>query len=186
CARCSGEGKTIQTPCAKCRGTGRVKQERKIRIQVPAGADTGLRLRVSGEGEAGARGGPSGDLYVDIYVQPDEIFERHGQNLLCEVPISFTQAALGAEIEVPTLNGKVKMRVPSGTQSGKLFRLRGKGISDVHGYGKGDELVRVNVETPTGLNAKQRKLLQEFAKECGEEVNPLSRSFVEKVKKLFK
>jgi len=186
CPNCSGEGKIIQTPCTKCRGTGRVKQERIIHVKVPAGVDTGLRLRVSGEGETGARGGRSGDLYVDIYVQTDEMFERHGNDLLCTVPVSFAQAALGAEIEVPTLNGKVKMRVPAGTQSGKLFRLRGKGMPDVHGYGRGDELVRVNVETPTGLGAKQKKLLQEFAKECGESVNPLSRSFMEKAKKLFK
>ena len=185
CSRCGGEGKVIQTPCSKCRGTGRVKQERKIHVKVPAGADTGLRLRITGEGEAGTRGGRCGDLYVDIYVQPDEIFERHGNDLLCEVPISFVKAALGADIEVPTLNGKAKMRVPAGTQSGKMFRLRGKGMPDVHGYGRGDELVRVTVETPIGLNAKQRRLLEEFAKGCGENVNPLTRSFMEKVKRLF-
>ena len=162
-----------------------MKQERRIHVKLPAGADTGLRLRIAGEGEAGTRGGPSGDLYVDIYVRADEIFERHGNDLLCEVPISFAQAALGAEIEVPTLNGKIKMKVPAGTQTGKMFRLRGRGMSDVHGYGRGDELVRVAVETPTGLSAKQRHLLEEFAKGCGENVNPLSRSFMEKVKRLF-
>ena len=186
CARCAGEGKIIQTPCSNCRGTGRVKIERKIHVKVPAGSDTGLRLRIAGEGEAGTRGGRSGDLYVDIYVQPDDIFERHGNDLVCGVPISFTQAALGAEIEVPTLNGKVKMRLPAGTQSGKIFRLRGKGMPDVHGYGQGDELVKVIVETPTGLNAKQRRLVQEFAQACGENVNPISRSFIEKAKRLFK
>ena len=186
CARCGGEGKIIQTPCAKCRGEGRVQQERKIHVSIPPGVDTGSRIRLQGEGEQGRRGARSGDLYVDIYVQPNEVFERHGNDLLCEVPISFTQAALGAEIEVPTLNGKVKMKVPAGPQSGKIFRLRAKGMPDVHGYGRGDELVRVNIETPTGLNAKQRRLFQEFAKECGEDVNPLTRSFVEKVRKLFK
>lgn len=186
CARCGGEGKIIQTPCSNCRGTGRVKIARKIHIKVPPGANTGLRLRIAGEGEAGTRGSRSGDLYVDIYVQPDEMFERHGNDLVCEIPISFTQAALGAEIEVPTLNGKVKMRVPAGTQSGKFFRIRGKGMPDVHGYGRGDELVKVIIETPTGLNAKQRRLLQEFSQACGENVNPLSRSFMEKVKRLFK
>jgi molecular chaperone DnaJ len=185
CPDCGGEGKIIRTPCTKCRGAGRVKNERKIHVKIPPGVDTGLRLRVSGEGEAGTRGGPSGDLYVDIYVRPDDMFERHGNDLVCVVPISFTQAALGAEIEVPTLNGKVKMRVPSGTQGGKIFRIRGKGMSDVHGYGRGDELVKVVVETPTGLNAKQRRLLEEFAKGCGENVNPLTRSFMEKVKRLF-
>jgi molecular chaperone DnaJ len=186
CSRCGGEGKIIQTPCSNCRGTGRVKKDRKIHVKVPAGADTGLRLRISGEGEAGTRGGPSGDLYVDIYVKQDEMFERHGNDLLCEVPISFTQAALGAEIEVPTLNGKIKMRVPPGTQTGKIFRIRGKGMPDVHGYGQGDELAKVIVETPTGLNTKQRHMLEEFAKECGEDVNPISRSFMEKVKRLFR
>ncbi len=186
CAHCAGEGKIVQTPCSKCRGTGRVKVERRIHLKVPAGVDTGLRLRIAGEGEAGTRGGRPGDLYVDIYVQTDDMFERHGNDLVCEVPISFTQAALGAETEVPTLNGKVKMRVPAGTQSGRIFRLRGKGMPDVHGYGRGDELVKVIVETPTGLNAKQRGLLEQFAKECGENVNPLSRSFMEKVKRLFK
>lgn len=186
CSRCGGEGRVIQTPCSKCRGTGRLKQERKIHVKIPAGADTGLRLRVAGEGETGTRGGQAGDLYVDIYVQPDEMFERHGENIVCTVPISFTQATLGAEVEVPTLNGKAKMKIPPGTQSGKIFRLRAKGLPDIHGYGRGDELVRTVVETPTGLNAKQKKLLQEFAQECGEDVNPLSRSFVEKLKKLFK
>jgi len=186
CARCGGEGRIIQTPCSKCRGTGRVKQEKKIHVKIPAGVDTGLRVRLQGEGEAGTKGGRRGDLYIAIYVQADEIFQRHGNDLLCEVPISFAQATLGAEIEVPTLDGKAKMRVPAGTQSGKLFRLRGKGMPDVRGYGRGDELARVILETPRGLNAKQKALLQEFAKECGESVNPLSRSFTEKVKRLFK
>lgn len=185
CSRCAGEGKTIQTPCSSCRGAGRIRRERKIHVKIPRGADTGLRLRVSGEGEAGVRGGPSGDLYVDIYVRANEIFQRHGDDLVCEVPISFVKATLGAEIEVPTLNGKAKMRLPSGTQTGKIFRLRGKGMPDLHGYGRGDELVRVIVETPTGLNAKQRQLLEEFAKECGEDVNPRTHSFVEKLKKVF-
>lgn len=186
CSLCGGEGKVIQTPCSKCQGTGRVKQERKIHIKIPAGVDTGLRLRIAGEGEAGIRAGRPGDLYVDIYVKADEMFQRHDNDLICEVPISFAQATLGAEVEVPTLNGKAKMRVPAGTQSGKHFRLKEKGIPDLHGYSRGDELVKVVVETPTGLNAKQKKLLQEFARECGENVNPISRSFMEKVKKLFR
>ncbi|UCB56896.1 MAG: molecular chaperone DnaJ [Candidatus Omnitrophota bacterium] len=186
CARCGGEGKVIQTPCSNCRGKGLVRAERKIHVKVPAGADTGLRLRISGEGEGAPRGGRSGDLYVDISVEPDEMFERHGRDLVCAVPITFAQAALGAEIEVPTLNGKINMKVPAGTQSGKFFRIRGKGMPDVHGGGRGDELVKVVVETPTGLNARQRDLLKEFAKEGGEKVNPLSRSFMEKAKRLFK
>lgn len=186
CSRCSGEGKIIQTPCNNCRGTGRIKVERKIHVKVPQGAYTGMRLRISGEGEQGVRGGRAGDLYIAIYVTPDEIFERHGNDIICEVPVSFTQATLGAEIEVPTLNGRAKMRLPAGTQSGKIFRLRGKGLPDVHGYGRGDELVRVVIETPTGLNAKQRQLLQQFAQACGENVHPRTKSFLEKVKRLFK
>ncbi|MBN2097273.1 MAG: molecular chaperone DnaJ [Candidatus Omnitrophica bacterium] len=186
CSRCGGEGKIIQTPCSNCSGSGRVRKEKKIHIRIPPGADTGLRLRVTGEGEPGIKSGRAGDLFVDINVLPDEIFERHGNDLLCSIPISFAQAALGTEIEVPTLNGRVKMRVSAGTQSGKIFRIRGRGMPDVHGYGRGDELVRVNVETPTGLNARQRALLEEFAQSCGESVHPLSRSFLEKVKKLFR
>jgi molecular chaperone DnaJ len=186
CARCGGEGKVIRTPCNNCNGSGREKAEKKIHVKIPAGVDTGSRIRLQGEGEAGSRGGRRGDLYIAIYVKPDDIFERHGKDLLCEIPVSFTQAALGAEIEVPTLNGRVKMRLPAGTQSGKIFRLRSKGLPDVHGYGKGDELVRIVVETPTGLNAKQRSLLQEFAQACGEDVHPRKQSFLEKVKKLFK
>ena len=185
CGRCNGEGVIVQTPCSNCRGTGRVKTERKIHVKIPAGADTGLRLRVTGEGEAGARGGRAGDLYVYINVLPDEIFDRHGNDLVCEVPISFGQAALGADIEVPTLNGKARMRIPAGTQSGKIFRLRGKGLADLRGYGQGDQLVKVTVETPTGLNSRQKHLLQEFAQACGEGVNPRTSSFVEKVKRLF-
>ncbi len=186
CARCGGEGKIVKTPCPNCRGTGKVKQEKKIHLKIPAGVDTGSRIRLQGQGEAGIRGARPGDLYISINVQADEIFERHGDNLLCELPVSFAQATLGAEVEVPTLNGRVKMRLPAGTQSGKIFRLRGKGMPDVHGYGRGDELVRVVVETPTGLNTQQRRLLQEFAQACGENVNPRAQSFMEKVKRLFK
>jgi molecular chaperone DnaJ len=186
CARCAGEGKVVQTPCANCRGTGQVRAEKKLSVDIPAGADTGLRLRIRGEGGAGVRGGPKGDLYIVMYVQPDEIFERHGNDLLCELPVSFSQAALGAEVDVPTLNGKVKMRLPAGTQSGKIFRLRSKGLPDVHGGRRGDELVKTVVETPTGLNGKQKQLLQEFARACGENVNPRAKSFMEQVRKLFK
>ncbi|MFC1631657.1 molecular chaperone DnaJ [Candidatus Omnitrophota bacterium] len=186
CARCGGQGQIIKTPCQACAGRGRVQVEKKINLKIPAGVDTGSRIRLQGQGEAGTKGAPAGDLYIAIYVKPDDIFERHGNDLLCSVPISFTQASLGAEIEVPTLNGRVKMRVPAGTQSGKIFRIRGKGVPDVHGYGRGDELVQVKVETPTGLNAKQRKLLQEFAAACGENVHPLTSLFMDKVRRLFK
>ena len=186
CNRCGGEGKIIETPCTKCRGEGRVKTERKLSVKIPAGIDNGFRLRIAGEGEAGMRGGRRGDLYILVYVKPHGIFERHDNDIACEVPISFVQAALGSEVEVPTLNGKVRMKIPAGTQSGKVFRLRGKGIPSLQGLGRGDEHVRIIVETPTNLNAEQKKFLQEFARSCGEEVNPISRSFMEKIKELFK
>lgn len=186
CDKCGGEGEIIKTPCPKCRGTGRVAVERKIDVKIPAGVETGSRLRISGEGEAGIKGGPRGDLYVLLYVKPHEIFAREGNDIYCEVPVSFVLASLGGEVEVPTLAGRVKMEVPAGTQSGKLFRLRGKGIQDVHGRGKGDQLARILVETPTRLNSEQKRLLQEFAKISGEDVNPISKSFMEKVKKIFR
>lgn len=186
CQKCRGQGKIVQTPCTRCQGSGRTEAKRKIKLTIPAGVDNGSRLRVSGEGEAGIQGGGRGDLYVLIYVRPHELFKRHNNDLICELPISFVQAALGAEVDVPTLNGKVKMKIPAGTQSGRIFRLRGKGIPSVQGYGRGDEHVRVIVEIPTGLNQEQKKLLKEFARACGEEVNPLSKSFMDKVRQLFK
>lgn len=186
CDKCHGEGSIISSPCGKCHGEGRVRAERKINIKIPPGVETGTHLRISGEGEAGSRGGRRGDLYVSISVTPHSIFRRHNNDILCEVPISFPQAALGTEIEVPTLNGKIQMKIPAGTQSGKIFRVKGKGIPDLHGYGRGDELVRIIVETPTNLTAEQRHLLTEFAKACGEDANPISRSFMDKVKEVFK
>lgn len=185
CDRCRGEGRVIGTPCSKCHGSGRVKVNRKINIKVPAGVNNGSHLRISGEGEVGLRGGPRGDLYVAIHVNKHPIFERDGDNIYCEVPISFPQAALGTEVEVPTLNGKVKMKVPPGTQGGKIFRLRGRGIKSLHSYGKGDQLVKIIVETPTNLNSEQKRLLKEFAKVCGEDVTPERKKFMERVKKFF-
>ncbi len=183
CTRCRGAGKVIANPCQSCRGEGRVRRHRKISVKVPPGVETGSRLRIAGEGEAGLRGSPSGDLYVVIHVKEHEIFERHGNDLLCEVPISFSQAILGAEIAVPTLHGRVKMKIPAGTQTGKVFRLKGKGIADLHGYGKGHQYVRVVVETPTGLNEKQKALLREFAESGGENDQPLRKNFLEKLKR---
>ena len=185
CNRCRGEGRVIETPCQNCRGEGRVRRSRKISVKVPPGVDNGSRLRISGEGEAGLRGASAGDLYIFIHVREHEIFERRGDDILCEMPISFSQAALGVEMSVPTLDGKVKMRIPAGTQTGKLFRLRGKGITRLHSYGKGDQYVRVIVETPTRLNEKQRQLLREFAKSGGEDNQPLMKSFLEKLKRAF-
>ncbi|NQT90716.1 MAG: molecular chaperone DnaJ [Candidatus Omnitrophica bacterium] len=184
CPRCHGEGEEVQTPCTECRGQGRAKISRTIDVKIPAGVDTGSRLRVSGEGEAGRRGGPHGDLYILIYVKKHPIFAKDGNNILCELPVSFTQATLGDEAEVPTLNGNVRMKIPAGTQSGKIFRLRGKGVSDLHGYGIGDQLVRVVVEVPTKLNARQKELLKDFDASGGGST-PAIESFVQKIKKVF-
>ena len=185
CDRCGGEGTIITDPCEVCRGTGRVNKPRELTIKIPPGVDTGSQLKVKGEGEAGKRGGSSGDLYVVIHVEDDELFTRHDDDILCEVPISVTQATLGAEIEVPTLKGKAKMKIPKGTQSGKMFRLRGQGVPSLHGYGKGDELVRVIVETPIKLNNEQEELLRKFAEISGENLTPRRKSFMEKLKFKF-
>jgi molecular chaperone DnaJ len=157
-----------------------------IEVTIPAGVDTGSRLRVAGEGESGSRGGPSGDLYIYINVKEHPIFERHGYDIICEVPIGFPVAALGGEIEVPTLSGNVMMKIPEGTQSGRIFRLTGKGVKNLRGYGHGDELVRVMVETPTHMNSEQKRILREFERSCNGNVNPIFTSFMDKVKKIFK
>ncbi|PLX92724.1 MAG: molecular chaperone DnaJ [Desulfuromonas sp.] len=185
CPDCGGSGTQIQDPCPECRGTGRVKAKRNLSLKIPAGVETGTRLKLSGEGESGVHGGPAGDLYVVITVAEHPIFKRDGRSVICEIPISFVQAALGCELEVPTLDGKVKLKVPSGTQSGKVLKLAGKGISDIHGYRRGDQLVVLRVETPTQLTGRQKELLEEFAREGGEEVNPMGKGFFEKVKEMF-
>lgn len=185
CPHCQGEGEIIKTPCKKCRGDSRVKFDRKIEVKIPAGIDSQTRLRISGEGEAPRGGGIRGDLYVLIYVKKHDIFQRDGNDIICRVPVTFSQAALGDEIDIPTLEGKVKMKVPSGTQSGKVFRLRGKGITDINGYGRGDELVQVLVETPVKLNARQKQLLEEFA-QVGNGASPGVKTFIVKMKKMFK
>ena len=182
CPRCRGEGTVISDPCPRCHGEGRRQTERTIRVKIPAGVETDQRLRVSGEGEAGEQGGPRGDLYVDIEVEPDSVFERQGSDLYCELPVSFVQAALGAEVEVPTLNGKVTMKIPPGTQGGKTFRLKERGLQRLDGYGKGDQYVRVSVSIPTHLTAEQRKLLEEFARSSGIAIDE-SESFAEKLKR---
>lgn len=186
CPRCQGAGKVVEKPCKNCQGAGRKEKTTKIKIRIPAGVDTGARLRSSGNGESGIRGGQAGDLYVVLHIQAHDIFERDGDDLICEVPISFVQAALGAEIEVPTLTGKADIKVPAGTQSGTIFRLKGKGIKNVQGYGTGDLHVRVSVEVPTHLNSAQKLKLQEFAGLCDENVNPISKGFFERAKNLFR
>ncbi len=185
CPRCEGAGKVIEKPCKVCHGAGRHERTSKIKLRIPAGVDTGSRLRSTGNGEAGVRGGPTGDLYVVLHVKPHEIFQRDGDDLIAEVPVSFVQAALGAEIEVPTLSGKTQIKMPAGTQSGTVFRLKGKGVKNIQGYGTGDLHVRVNVEVPSHLNHAQKAKLQEFAALCDETVNPISKSFFEKAKNLF-
>ncbi len=185
CNACGGAGRVIKTPCEKCSGRGKVRVARKINVKVPAGVDNGIRLRVSHEGNAGERGGPRGDLYVVIYVKEHHLFKRHNNDIYCDAKISFTQAVFGSEVDVPTVDGKVKMKVPQGTQSGKVFRLRGKGVPDLlSGSGKGDQLVRVTVDVPQRLTEEQKRLLKEFAHTLGEKAT--QKGFMDKVKKAFK
>jgi molecular chaperone DnaJ len=185
CSDCNGTGAVIPDPCSKCRGAGKVPSEEVIEVNIPAGVDNGTRVRLTGMGEPGDRGAQAGDLYVTVIVREHPLFQREDYEVFCEVPISFTQAALGAKIDVPTLDGKVKMTIPSGTQSGKVFRLKGKGIPHLHSQQRGDQHVRVIIETPTELSAKQRELLEKFAELSGEESHPQSKSFFAKVKELF-
>ncbi|AIA72616.1 chaperone protein DnaJ [Pectobacterium atrosepticum SCRI1043] len=189
CPHCHGRGKIIKDPCIKCHGHGRVEKSKTLSVKIPAGVDTGDRIRLSGEGEAGDHGAPSGDLYVQVQVKAHPIFQREENNLYCEVPINFAMAALGGEIEVPTLDGRVKLKVPAETQTGKLFRMRGKGVKSVRGGAQGDLLCRVVVETPVNLNERQRQLLQEldesFGGPSGERNSPRSKNFFDGVKKFF-
>ena len=186
CPRCQGRGQMVDKPCRPCGGSGRREKMSKIKIKVPAGVDGGARLRSTGNGEAGTRGGPPGDLYVVLHVHRHEIFGRDGDDLTCELPISFINAALGGEVEAPSLNGGVTIDIPPGTQSGSVFRVKGKGVKNLQGYGHGDLLVRVHVEVPSKLNAAQRCKLEEFAKLCDENVHPLRKSFFDKAKSLFR
>lgn len=183
CSQCHGEGEIIESPCSSCHSSGRVKKHHNIQVKIPPGVDTGSRLRLSGEGEAGLRGAGRGDLYVFIYVREHEIFTREGNDLLCEAPISFSQAALGAEIFIPTLNGQLKMKVPAGTQTGRMFRLRGKGMPSLHGYSSGDQYVKVILETPTRLSKQERKLFGELVELEDKKSYPLREGFLDKFKK---
>jgi molecular chaperone DnaJ len=162
CGRCYGNGNYIPHPCKECRGIGSLKKNKKIQVKVPPGVDTGSKLRIRGEGEAGHRGGPSGDLFVFIYVDPHDFFSREGDDLVCQIPISFSQAALGAEIEIPTLDGKRKFTIPKGTEGGEFFRIRGEGFPKLRGHGRGDEIVQVIVRTPKNLTKRQEEILREF------------------------
>ena len=186
CPKCRGAGQVIEKPCRTCRGEGRVEKSAKIKIKVPAGVEDGTRLRSSGQGEGGARGGPAGDLYVVLHVEAHEIFERDGRDLFCTVPISFARAALGGDLKVPTLEGQALLRVPPGTPSGKVFRLKGKGLPEVQGRGIGDLHVKLYVEVPTKLNLDQKHKLEAFADSCDEATHPEEASFFQKVKDLLK
>jgi molecular chaperone DnaJ len=186
CPRCRGTGQVIERPCRKCNGEGRTEAPTRIKLKIPAGIEDGSRLRSVRNGEAGLRGGPPGDLYVVIHIKEHEVFEREESNLFCEVPVSFSTAALGGEITVPTLEGQAHLKVPAGTQSGTAFKLRSKGIPTLNSASRGDLIVRVVVEVPTRLNADQRKKLEELAALMGEENSPLHKSFFEKAKEFFR
>ncbi len=185
CGTCSGTGQKIEFPCGTCRGQGLVRKQKTLSVKIPAGVDTGNRIRLSGEGEAGTIGSSSGDLYVQVHVKKHAIFEREDNDLYCEVPIDFATAALGGSIEVPTLENKLKIKVPSGTQTGKLFRLRDKGINHLQRDGSGDLICQVKIETPVNLNKKQQDLLQKFSSSCGKKHHPESDSFFDKMKSFF-
>ena len=185
CPRCRGTGQVIERPCRKCSGEGRMEAASRIKLKIPAGIEDGSRLRSMRNGEAGMRGGPPGDLYVVMHIKEHEVFEREESNLFCEVPVSFSVAALGGELNVPTLEGQAQLKIPAGTQSGTAFKLRGKGMPSLNAHSRGDLIVRVAVEVPTRLNAEQRKKLEEFAALMGEENTPLHKSFFEKAKEFF-
>lgn len=187
CHYCNGTGKEIKHKCSTCGGSGKVKKRRKIHVKIPAGIDDGQQIRMAGQGEAGTNGGPSGDLYVVFHVRQHEFFERDGDDIYCEMPITFVQATLGDEIEVPTIHGKVKLKVPAGTQTGTKFRLKGKGVPNVRGYGVGDQHILVRILTPTKLSDKQKQLLREFAEISGSApLGDHEKSFFSKVKRAFK
>lgn len=185
CPECEGAGQKIDKPCRSCRGSGRRENKSTIKLKIPPGVDTGARLRSTGNGEAGTQGGPAGDLYVVLHVQEHEVFTRDGDDLICEVPITFPQAALGADVDVPTVTGRTKVRIPPATQGGTVFRVKGKGVKNVQGYGTGDLLVRVVVEIPRKLTLQQRAKLEEFADACDESVHPKSAGFFSKAKDFF-
>jgi molecular chaperone DnaJ len=186
CPRCRGLGQIIEKPCRQCHGEGRVEKLSRVMLKIPPGIADGSRLRSSRNGEAGTRGAPHGDLYVVIHIKEHKVFQREDDDLYCEVPISFSSAALGGEVDVPTLEGKAHLKVPAGTQSGQIFKLRGKGIINVNGRERGDLLARLIVEVPTRLNAEQRQKLEEFAGLCDEENTPMRKSFFERAKEFFK
>lgn len=186
CQQCGGTGKIIREKCADCNGIGKVKKRKKIQVNIPPGIDEGKQLRVAGEGEAGINGGPPGDLYISIQIKPHEFFQRSGDDITCELPITFAQAGLGDEVVVPTLDGKkAKMKIPAGTQTGAEFRLRGKGVPRLYGNGRGDQRVRVKVVTPTNMTEEQKRTLREFGRLSGDYISEQNNSFFDKMKRAF-
>ena len=188
CPRCHGAGRIIPNPCTTCSGSGRIKQQKTLSVKIPAGVDEGDRVRLSGEGEPGVNGGPAGDLYVQVHIKPHPVFQRDHDDLHCEMPISITTAALGGDIEIPTLDGSARIRVPAESQTGKTFRLRSKGLKGVRSHEAGDLFCHVVVETPVNLTSRQKELLKEFAGISEQDVarhNPRSKSWLEKVKEFF-
>jgi len=185
CRQCGGSGQVITSPCKNCKGTGKVPKKRIVNVKIPAGVHEGQGVRVGGEGEPGRSGGPRGDLYCYVRIKPHEFLQRDGNNVIAVVPISFTEAALGTEIEVPSLNGAKHLKIPPGTQYGSIFRIKGQGLPDIRSRRSGDQLVQVTIETPAKLNSKQQELLREFAKTEDKSVYPQSKGFFEKLKKYF-
>jgi molecular chaperone DnaJ len=185
CSQCGGAGQVVRKPCAKCHGQGYIRSERKLKVNIPAGVDSGTRLKLSGEGQAGRNGGPAGDLYVFFKVQDHPVFERHENDLHCTIPINIAQAVLGTEIEIPTLDGPEQLRIPEGTQSGAAFRLRAKGVPDVNGRGRGDLFVHVQVKVPGKLTREQKKLFEQLAEVLPVDNEPDKRGLFEKVKDYF-
>lgn len=186
CPNCHGTGKIIKKPCTKCGGSGKVRKSRKLKVNIPAGIDDGQAIQLRGQGGAGANGGPAGDVIVTIAIRPHPIFTREGSDVICEMPVSFAQAALGDTLQVPTIDGKIEYHMPEGTQPGTVFRMRGKGIQSVRGRGRGDQYVRVNVEIPKNLTARQKELLREFEASTTDENQQQRKSFWDKVKQAFK
>ena len=186
CNHCSGTGQMIKEKCSTCRGAGRIRKTQKLNVKIPAGVDDGQQIRMSGQGEAGVNGGPAGDLYIVFQVRGHEFFERDGDDVYCEMPLTFTQAALGDEVEIPTLYGKVNLKIPAGTQTGTKFRLKGKGVKNVRGYGQGDQHVIVRVVTPTKLSAQQKELLKEFAADGTASYDEKNDNLFKRLKRAFK
>jgi molecular chaperone DnaJ len=183
CSKCSGDGQIVQTPCAVCRGRGRIEQEKSLQVRIPPGVDDGSRIRITGSGEAGLRGGPDGDLYVYLTIAAHRVFRRDGLDVHVDVPISFPQAALGGEIRVPSLEGEIPLTLQAGTQSGSQYRLRGRGMPSVRGGAKGDELISVHVAVPSKLGKRERELLEEYARAGGDQIE--EKSFFDRLKDAF-